>query len=551
MAAASPTLLSERTTAVVCADWPVVALTSPTAAPAPAATFTANRVIAANARARQQGVTVGLRRREAQRRAPDLIIHQRDPGAEARTFEVICAALDQVTPRIEVEQAGWCSFATLGPSRYFGGDDQMNAQVADVVADALAASSVATTTVHVGTADTRFAARLAANRSSPGAPVVVAPGASPAFLAPLPIAALRTGSSRVQNANTKADDDLIDVLNRLGLHSLGDFAALTIADVAGRFGQRGLTAHQRASGCEQRLADPREPPPDFVSSMELDPPVERVDQAAFIAKTLADEFCRRLSNLGANCSRVAIAAQTEHGEELVRLWRGDGAFSANAIADRTRWQLDGWLNGSSRTRPTGGLSRLELRPDEVIGATGRQLGFWGEETHGAERAARAIARVQGIIGQGKVSVPEQGGGRSVDQHIVRVPAEAVDLVERASASSLPDQPDGNTYPGRLPPPMPTVVFSSLRPASVLDEHGQSVTVEGRGLLSAPPVQLHTKRGRAGVAIEAWAGPWLIDERWWDQRRQRRRARLQLVTVDGRAQLVVCEQGEWFLEAVYD
>lgn len=542
--------VSERTTVVHCADWPVVAVTAPTRpgidppGGEPAGVFHANRVIAANASARGHGVRPGMRRREAQRRAPDLVVYQRDHGAEARTFEVVLSSLDALTPRVEVEQPGWCSFATLGPSRYFGGDDSMSERVATTVAEALSHASVGATTVHVGTADTRFAARLAAQRSTPGASVVVAPGASPSFLAPLP-------------ASSLGDDDLVDVLARLGLHTLGAFAQLPATDVLGRFGANGLVAHQRAQGEERRFSDPRDPAPDFVSSIELDPPIERVDQAAFVAKTLADEFCRRLSSVGSTCSRVAIVAETEHGEELIRLWRGDGAFSANAIADRTRWQLDGWLNGSSRNRPSGGLNRLELRPDEVIAAVGRQLGFWGEETQGAERAARAVARVQGIVGLGRVSVPERSGGRSLDQEVVRVPAEAVDLVERIQGEQRtgeqdksPGIIDAQNYLGRVPSPLPAVVLDTHRSVKVLDENGHSVTVEGRGLLSSPPAALVKARGEP-MEIAGWAGPWLIDERWWDSQRHRRRARLQLVTVDGQAHLVTCERGEWFLEAVYD
>ncbi|NIS33406.1 MAG: hypothetical protein GWN73_23965, partial [Actinobacteria bacterium] len=35
----------------------------------------------------------------------------------------MAAALDDVTPRIEITRPGTCAFATRGPSRYFGGDE--------------------------------------------------------------------------------------------------------------------------------------------------------------------------------------------------------------------------------------------------------------------------------------------------------------------------------------------------------------------------------------------------------------------------------------------
>jgi protein ImuB len=85
---------------------------------------------------------------------------------------------------------------------------------------------------------------------------------------------------------------------------------------------------------------------------------------------------------------------------------------------------------------------------------------------------------------------------------------------------------------------------------VVDRFGQPVRVSGRGELSQPPARL-TIGTAAPRSITAWAGPWPVEERWWDADRSRRRARFQVVTDDGVARLVVLERGAWWLEAVYD
>jgi protein ImuB len=51
-------------------------------------------------------------------------------------------------------------------------------------------------------------------------------------------------------------------------------------------------------------------------------------------------------------------------------------------------------------------------------------------------------------------------------------------------------------------------------------------------------------------VVAWAGPWPVEERWWDAGGARRLARLQVVTADGQAWLVACERGRWWVEAAY-
>ena len=150
----------------------------------------------------------------------------------------------------------------------------------------------------------------------------------------------------------------------------------------------------------------RRPPPELSVAAELDPPAGRADQAAFVRQGAGRRAAPAPGRAGAGVPEVAVEVETEHGERCERLWRDEGALTAAAVADRVRWQLDGWLNGGSANRPTAGIIRIELVPDEVLPAKGRQLGFWGGETATAERASRSLARVVGLLGPEAVRVPE-------------------------------------------------------------------------------------------------------------------------------------------------
>src|SRR5205807_9029762 len=120
----------------------------------------------------------------------------------------VVAAREALAPAVEVIRPGLCAVATRGPSRYFGGDEALVVKVGE----AMGAGS------RVGVADGLFAAALAARRS-----LIVPPGAAAAFLAPYPVAALDR-------------PELAGLLVRLGLRTLGAFAALPEADVLARFG---------------------------------------------------------------------------------------------------------------------------------------------------------------------------------------------------------------------------------------------------------------------------------------------------------------------------
>jgi protein ImuB len=517
-----------RTLVVRCPDWSVVAADVPL--DEPAAVFFANRVVASSPAARDAGIDVGLRRRESQSRCPELVVIDHDPARDARAFEPVVAALDELTPRIEVAVPGQCAFPTRGPARYFGGDEALANRARSLAIDVLQGRAP----VHVGIADGPFAAALAS--SAP--PVVVPSGASATFLWSLPL-------------DTLDRPDLVDVLRRLGLRTLGDLAALPAADVLARFGNEGALAHRLASGLDERTPDTRPLPPEFTVEAELDPPAERVDTAAFVGRTLAGELHDRLAARGHACARVLIVAETEHGEQLERLWRLDQSMagaSVGVIADRVRWQLDGWLNGTAAHRPSAGISLLRLVPDELAPKAGRQLGFWGGAAGADERVVRALARLEGLLGPDAVTVPEWRGGRSPAELVQLVPAGAVDITtERPSA-----HPAWRTepWPGRLATPSPATVAVDPVAVEVIDSDGATVNVSSRGFVSSPPARLTVDK-QPPVEVVAWAGPWPIEERWWDGAGQRRQARFQLVTADGVARLLTVEGGRWWLAAVYD
>ena len=200
----------------------------------------------------------------------------------------------------------------------------------------------------VGVADGVFAAGLAARAGR-----IIAPGQTRDFLAAVPVEALDR-------------PELTDLLRRLGLRTLGDFAALPASDVLTRFGFDGALAHRLAAGLDHRPLAVRRPPPDLDVTDTFDEPLERVDVAAFAGRALAERLHERLAAHGLACTRLGIEAVTADGQELHRVWRHDGTLTAAAIAERVRWQLDGWLSGTHRTgpapRPTGGTGAAAADP---------------------------------------------------------------------------------------------------------------------------------------------------------------------------------------------
>ena len=546
--------MTVRTLAVCCDQWQVVATGRP--AERPVAVVHGARVVATNAGARAEGVKGGLRRREAHSRCPTLELVEHDPARDAREFEVVMGTLESIAPRWEVTEPGRCAVPTRGPSRFHGGDLATARRVQEVVAGVVGEMSTGGTGVGVGVADGPWAAALVAQQAATGstlhAPgcIVVGPGETAAHLARLPVSWI-TESGAGWGAPQELED-LVDVLRRLGLHTFGRFAALEPTDVLARFGPMGRAVHDLARGAERDGLALMEVPPELRVATELDPPVAQVEQATFHSKVLADDLHARLRAHGLACTRVLVSAETELGERIERRWRHEGTLSTVAIAQRLRWQLEGWLSsGRAVSRCQGAIRRLELVPEQVVADRGRQMGFWGGTSDASRRLVRCVARLQGVLGADAVVVPRARGARAPGERYRMVCFEGIEH-EEPPLCPVPSEA-GLPWPGQMPSPSPAVVWPSSLPAEVLDDRGRRVHVSGRGMLGAPPARCSLDGG-PWFPVTSWAGPWCAEERWWDPLTHRRRARLQVVLgagTDAAAHLLCLESGSWWLEASYD
>jgi protein ImuB len=469
-----------------------------------------------------------MRRRDAQSRCPDLVVLPRDELVEARRFEPAIRAVESLVAGVEVMRPGLLCLAARGPARHLGGEHLLATRLQEAV-------SWTADDVAVGIADGAFAAEQAARRA-----VVVPSGESAAFLADLPIGTL----------DAFGDSALVDVLRRLGIWTLGGFAALPARDVAARFGPGGAWAHRQAGGRDDRQVVVREPPVDCSVTVELDPPVDRVDVVAFSARGAAETFIDNLSARALACACVELEVMSEAGECAARRWRATGVLSASDVIDRIRWQIEGWLHAADGTaRLTAGIARLRIIPIETVPTGTHQQALWGGDGAAGERARRAIARVQTMLGFDGVVQPTVVGGRGPAQRTQLLPwGEERDPVRRA------EEP----WPGHLPAPAPSVVIDPPAPIELFDAGGHAVVVGDRGALLRPPCRIGLRREEP-VAVTSWAGPWPADERWWDPASATRVARMQLVDARGRAYLVAGEmttgagaaEPRWVLEGIYD
>ncbi|HEY4607202.1 MAG TPA: DNA polymerase Y family protein, partial [Acidimicrobiia bacterium] len=82
-----------------------------------------DRVRAATEEVLAVGVSLGMPRREAEALAPFATVLVRDLGEEARRFEPVVEAIEDLIPRVEVVAPGLVFVPIAGAVRFYGGEE--------------------------------------------------------------------------------------------------------------------------------------------------------------------------------------------------------------------------------------------------------------------------------------------------------------------------------------------------------------------------------------------------------------------------------------------
>ncbi|TNM58150.1 Y-family DNA polymerase [Brevibacterium sediminis] len=536
---------SGRTLVLTVPDWPAVAaaVEHDVAPGRPVAVLHAGKVIAADAPARAAGITAGNNKRAVGYRCPEAHIAVWDEEADNRHFSAGVGALDNLVARFTLLSPGTLAIP-LDSLRHGYADE------ADAV-ETLVSALVDDTgwEFFPGIADTVFAAVLAAGQARR-----VEPGQTVDFLSAQPITTLEYAGAEATA--------LIEVFLQLGLRTLGDLARLAAKDVNARFGAFGRHLHDLASGrAGAPLAD-HVRGEQLDVELDLDAPTTRSDTLGFLARQLGADLLAKVRRQGLVCTQITIELDAAGGRSSSRTWRIED-MQENAIADRLRWQAEGWLAGVGRGSHPGhkprtaqpdpqeldivdepapdaedfsddGIIALRLIAAELTTPIGATRSLFDENTG---QITHTLERLQGLFGPDAVLVPGIQGGWDPAETNLWTPWQQAAVPERSPAAP---------WPGALHAPRPTTVEHSA--VDVLAADGSPVEARPSGL-GAAPATIRFPTGQTET-ITDYSGSWPIESGWWDPNRAVYRTRLQVVTDAGRALLLSKERGQWYLTGRY-
>lgn len=338
--------------------------------------------------AEAHGVRAGMALGEALARCPDLTLVPPDPERAAELWERALRELEAIGAAVESERAGEAFFGVDGLRGLHGG-------AGGALRRARQAVGVAARTAAAPSRFVAYAAALQSKGPRRGSrrELVIGAGAVRDFLSPLPVSLLGT---RLDPEGTSGHE-LVAVLERLGVKTLGLLAGLPEDAVADRFGALGLRARRMARGEDEPLR-PRDLRVSVTAVVELPeaaagPQLERA-LALLIDRLLADparggrmlralRLGARLAGGGGWRSEVALRRPSASAELLrialaPRLAELPGPASAlvlevTALGPPTGEQMELTRRESERRRELLGEAVRQVRAAAGPGAVLRVL----------------------------------------------------------------------------------------------------------------------------------------------------------------------------------
>jgi protein ImuB len=257
------------------------------------------------------GIHPGMRLGEALARCPRLTLVPPDPVGVADDWERVVAALESIGAAVESARPGLACFDARGIRRLHGGS------LDGIVA---AVRGVLRRPVRIGAGPSRFCALAAAARARSRRAAIIRGAAD---LRPEPVALLRFRDETAA---------LPEPLERLGIRTLGELAALPRAAVSDRFGPSGLLAHDLAHGRDTPLR-PRRPGETLEEALELEESASG-EQLGRALELLVDRLLARRERDGRTLRAVALSATLVEGGT----WRERVVFR-EPLADPVRMRL--------------------------------------------------------------------------------------------------------------------------------------------------------------------------------------------------------------------
>ncbi len=339
----------------------------------------------------------------------------------------------------------------------------------------------------------------------------------------LPVAVLRELETLPPAMNDRDRARPFETLEKWGIATLGDLAALPAADLSSRLGRRGVALQRLARGFDPEPFVPDAATPRFIGRIELEWPIDALEPLSFVLARLLDPLSASLERADRGAAAVRLDLRLTDRSTHTRVLQLPAAMR-DARVLRTLLLLDLDTNP-----PPGAIDIVAIELDPAP-ARITQFSLLTRALPSPETLSTLTARLSALVGEARVGSPAL-----VDSY--RPGAFAMERYAPERGAHGADGADG---------------AERLRGAEVLRRQRVPPAIRVSVERGRPVHVAAVRRGLPSGAIVQAAGPWRTSGEWWTDRQWDRNE--WDVVLACRA---VCRlhqdraSGRWFFDGLYD
>jgi protein ImuB len=456
-------------------------------------------VVAANARAVQMGIELGMAKSQAAQFS-GVVIRHRAPAQEKAAHQALLDLGWSISPRVEDTAPDTAVLDITGLGVLFGPAEKIAGEL-NKRAVSLGFSA------RIAVAENTEAAILASRGF--GGITLIAGGEEAQRLAALPVYRLHPSP------------EILETLSRWGVETCGALAILPVVQLSERLGQEGVRLHTLARGAADRSLVLAKPCDFFQEELELDEAVEELEPLSFLLGRLLDQLCERLTAraLSARSLRMEFDLERSFEKELqasvllhqqkLMARKYEKTLSlpvpmrdSKLLLKLVRLRLQSDPPGAAIVKMT-----LSAEPDRPRTAQG---GLFLPATPEPEKLELTMARLANLVGNENVGSPQlmdthrPGGIRMIRFQLAE---ETKGRKQKAAASLARRESPGKKEKIQSDGPIaqPANGFRFFRPevparVEMRDGHPSQIFFQGQ-------------RGE----VVAASGPWRTSGDWWQEK----------------------------------
>jgi protein ImuB len=327
----------------------------------------------------------------------------------------------------------------------------------------------------------------------------------------------RSDSSNSQKDRQSELRQILTILHRWGIHTLGQLAALDKEQLGARLGPEVVRMRECANGQSNRVLKFIRPPESFEESFEFENEIETAEPLLFMLRRFLEQLAVRLSGIYLVAKELTLRITFTNKQIYERIFKiPQPTNNVDLLFRMLHTHLENFK--SEHAIVAVALSARPIKPAR------EQFGLFETTLRNPHQLSETLARLIALLGADRVGSPVLEETHRPDAFRMESFARQASMISAADTAASTEE--------KKPP------LRRFRPAS------------SASLLLEEKIPAHVRSAEIGGKVIDQRGPFLISGNWWGEKSWAR-SEWDLQLENGELVLVHESRGAWKVDGIYD